>query len=92
MVTVVILGLTLRDAIGESELEFEVPQSTTIREFLAANQDRLGALMDYLHNGEVMITVNKKIGALTSAVKDGDTVKFAHQSNQSFEGARWHNP
>jgi molybdopterin synthase sulfur carrier subunit len=92
MVTVVILGLTLRDAIGESELEIELPQPTTIREFLAANQDRLGALMSYLNNGEVLITVNRKIGALTSAVKDGDTVKFAHQSNQAFEGARWHNP
>ena len=92
MVTVVILGLTLRDAVGESELEIEVKEPTTIKEFLAANQERLGTLTTFLNNGEVMITVNKKIGALTSVVKDGDTVKFSHQSNQSFEGARWHNP
>ncbi|HEX2054894.1 MAG TPA: MoaD/ThiS family protein [Nitrospiraceae bacterium] len=92
MVTVVILGLTLRDAIGESELEVELAQPTTIKEFLAANQDRLGALMNFLNNGEVLITVNRKIGALSSMVKDGDTVKFAQQSNQAFEGARWHNP
>jgi molybdopterin synthase sulfur carrier subunit len=92
MVTVVILGLTLRDAVGESELEIELPQPTTVNEFLAAHQDRLGALKAFLNNGEVLITVNRKIGALTSMVKDGDTVKFAHQSNQAFEGARWHNP
>jgi molybdopterin synthase sulfur carrier subunit len=92
MVTVVILGLTLRDAIGESELSIDLTQPTTIKEFLAANQDQLSGLMTFLNNGEVLITVNKKIGALTSVVKDGDTVKFAHQSNQTFEGARWHNP
>ena len=92
MVTVLILGLTLRDAIGESELGIELMQPTTIKEFLASNQDRLAALMTFLNNGEVMITVNKKIGALTSTVKDGDIVKFSHQSNQTFEGARWHNP
>ena len=92
MVTVVILGLTLRDAVGESEFKIELTQSTTIKDLLASHQDRLAGLMTFLNNGEVLITVNKKIGALTSAVKDGDTVKFAHQSNQNFEGARWHNP
>ena len=92
MVKVVILGLTLRDALGESELEIELGQPSTVKEFLASNQDRLSALMSFLDNGEVLITVNRKIGALTSMVKDGDTVKFAHQSNQAFEGARWHNP
>ena len=40
----------------------------------------------------MLVTVNKKIGALTSVVKHGDTVKFSHQTNPSFEGARWHNP
>ena len=92
MVKVVILGLTLRDALGESELEIELGQPSTVKEFLASNQDRLSALMSFLDNGEVLITVNRKIGALTSMVKDGDTVKFVHQSNQAFEGARWHNP
>jgi molybdopterin synthase sulfur carrier subunit len=92
MVTVMILGLTLRDAVGESELEIEVTHPTTMKDFLASNQDRLAGLMTFLNNGEVLITVNKKIGALTSAVKDGDIVKFAYQSNQTFEGARWHNP
>jgi molybdopterin synthase sulfur carrier subunit len=92
MVTVLILGLTLRDAIGESELDIELTHPTTIQELMAANRDRLGELMTFLNNGEVMITVNKKIGALTSIVKDGDIVKFSHQSNQTFEGARWHNP
>jgi molybdopterin synthase sulfur carrier subunit len=92
MVTVLILGLTLRDAVGESELQLELPHPTTVNELLAAHRDKLSALMTFLNNGEVLITVNKKIGALTSAVKDGDTVKFAHQSNPTFEGARWHNP
>ena len=92
MVTVLILGLTLRDAIGESELGIELTQPTTIQELLASNQDRLAELMTFVNNGEVMITVNKKIGALTSIVKDGDIIKFSHQSNQAFEGARWHNP
>lgn len=92
MVTVLILGLTLRDALGESELEFELPQPTNVNELLAAHRDKLGELMRFLNKGEVLITVNKKIGALTTPVKDGDTIKFAHQTNQSFEGARWHNP
>ncbi|MEX5218577.1 MAG: MoaD/ThiS family protein [Nitrospiraceae bacterium] len=92
MVTVLILGMTLREAIGESELGIELTQPTTVQELLNSNQDRLAGLMTFLNNGEVLITVNKKIGALTSAVKDGDIIKFSHQSNQTFEGARWHNP
>ena len=92
MVTVLILGLTLRDAVGEPDMELDVTGDTTVKQLLDANQDRLSELIAFIDKGEVLVTVNKKIGALTSVVKNGDTVKFSHQSNPSSDGARWHNP
>jgi sulfur-carrier protein len=35
-----------------------------------------------------LITVNKKIGSDDSPVKDGDTIKFSHQSRTSYDGTR----
>ena len=92
MVTVLILGLTLRDAVGEPDMELDVTGDMTVKQLLDANQDRLSELIAFIDKGEVLVTVNKKIGALTSVVKNGDTVKFSHQSNPSSDGARWHNP
>jgi len=92
MVTVLLFGIQLRDAVGDSEILIESAAPTTVRKFIEANQDRLGAVLPYLEKSEVLIMVNKKVGTQDSAVKDGDTIKFTHQFNPVFEGARWHNP
>ncbi len=92
MVTVCILGLTLRDSVGESELECDAPQPTTVKQLIESNQERLAGLVPFMKRGEILVTVNKKVGTLESVVKDGDTLKLAHQSNPVYEGARWQNP
>jgi len=88
MVTVLVFGLTLRDAVGESEFEVNVPEPTTVRKLIEANQDRMGPLLQYLLNREVMIAVNKKVSGEDTAVKDGDIVKLSHQSRTSYDGTR----
>lgn len=92
MITVLLFGLTLRECIGESELQFEAAEAMTIKKLIEANQERLGGLLPFLNKGEVLVTVNRKVGTLDSPVRDGDTVKITHQTNPIFEGARWHNP
>ncbi|HSF66353.1 MAG TPA: MoaD/ThiS family protein [Nitrospiraceae bacterium] len=88
MVTVLVFGLTLRDAVGETEFELKVSEPTTVRKLLESNQDRTGALMQFLMNREVMITVNKKVSGEDTLVKDGDIVKLSHQSRASYDGTR----
>ena len=88
MVTVLVFGLTLRDAVGETEFEFEVSEPTTVRKLLESNQDRIGPLLQFLMTREVMITVNKKVSADDTVVKDGDIVKLSHQSRMSYDGTR----
>ncbi|HEX9154564.1 MAG TPA: MoaD/ThiS family protein [Nitrospira sp.] len=88
MVTVLIFGLTLRDAVGESELVLELSGATTVKKLVEANQDRLGGLAPYMANREVLITVNKKVSTDDTAVKDGDVVKFSFQSRTSYDGTR----
>ena len=88
MVTVLIFGLTLRDAVRETEFEFEVLEPTTVRKLLESNQDRMGPLLQFLMNREVMITVNKKVSADDTVVKNGDIVKLSHQSRMSYDGTR----
>jgi len=88
VVTVLVFGLTLRDAVGGTEFEFEVLEPTTVRKLIESNQDRLGPLVQFLTNREVMITVNKKVSADDTMVKDGDTVKLSHQSRVSYDGTR----
>lgn len=88
MVTVLVFGLTLRDAVRETEFEFEVSEPTTVRKLLESNQDRMGQLLQFLMNREVMITVNKKVSADDTVVKDGDIVKLSHQSRMSYDGTR----
>ena len=88
MVTVLIFGLTLRDAVGESELDLELSGATTVKKLVEANQDRLGGLAPYMANREVLITVNKKGSTDDTAVKDGDVVKFSFQSRTSYDGTR----
>ena len=88
MVTVLVFGLTLRDAVGESELEIDVPEPTTVRKLLESNQDRMGPLLQFLLNREMMIAVNKKVSGEDTVVKDGDIVKLSHQSRTSYDGTR----
>ena len=88
MVTVLIFGLTLRDAVGESELDVELAGATTVKKLVEANQDRLGGIAQYMANREVLITVNKKVSTDDTSVKDGDVVKFSFQSRTSYDGTR----
>ena len=88
MVTVQVFGLTLRDAVGETEFEFEISAPTTVRKLIESNQDRIGPLVKFLENREVMIAVNKKVSAEDTVVKDGDILKFSHQSRTSYDGTR----
>ena len=86
MVTVLVFGLTLRDMVGETEFKFEVSEPTTVRKLIESNQDRMGPLLQFLLNREVMIAVNKKVSAEDTVVKDGDIVKLSHQSRMSYDG------
>ncbi len=92
MVTVVILGLTLREMVEVPEVEVEVNGPVTVRDLLEANAEKMGGVMDLVQRGEILITLNRKIGSLDSAVRDGDTIKLAHNFNPTYEGATWHNP
>lgn len=92
MVTVLVFGHTLREAVDEPELELEISGPTTVRQLLEASWERLGGLKTHLEKGEVLVTVNKKVGDLTSRVQDGDTVKLTHNANPTYEGMMWHNP
>ena len=88
MVKVLVFGLTLRDAVGETEFELEVSEPTTVRKLIESNQDHLGPLVQFLANREVMIAVNKKVSAEDTVVKDGDIVKLSHQSRMTYDGTR----
>lgn len=88
MVTVLVLGNILRDAVGGSEVDLEVSGPTTVKKLVEANQSRLGALLPFIAGRETLITINKRIGSEDSPVRDGDTVKFAYQSRASYDGTR----
>ncbi|MBI3356950.1 MAG: MoaD/ThiS family protein [Nitrospirae bacterium] len=88
MVTVLVLGNTLRNAVGGGEVEVKVAEPTTVKKLIEANQDQLGDLLPFIRNREALITVNKKIGTEDSPVKDGDIVKFSFQSRASYDGTR----
>ncbi len=88
MVTVLVLGHVLRDAVGESRIDVEVSDPTTVKKLVEANQAKLGALLPFITGREALITINKRIGSDDSTVRDGDTIKFAHQSRASYDGTR----
>lgn len=92
MVTVLLFGQALRESVEESELQFEVREPLTVRALLETHRDRLGTLQSFLNKGELLVTVNRKVGTLDSMVRDGDTVKLTHQFNPTYDGATWHNP
>jgi molybdopterin synthase sulfur carrier subunit len=88
MVKVLVFGLTLRNALGEHEIDVESPEPTTVRRLVEAHPDQLGALTPFIANREVLVSVNKKVGTEDSAVKDGDVVKLTYQSKTSYDGVR----
>lgn len=88
MVTILVLGNTLRDAVGESEIEIGLAEPTTVKKMIEANLDQLGGLRRFLIDRETLITVNKRIGSEDSPVKNGDVVKFSFQSRTSYDGTR----
>jgi len=88
MVTVLVFGRTLLEAMGESEFSIETSDVTTVRKLIEAHPDQLGPLLPFLANRTALITVNKKIGAEDSPVKDGDTVKVSSQVNNAYDGTR----
>jgi molybdopterin synthase sulfur carrier subunit len=88
MVIVLVLGNTLRDAVGESEIEVGLTEPTTVKKMIEANPDQLGGLRRFLVDRETLITVNKRIGSEDSPVKNGDVVKFSFQSRTSYDGTR----
>lgn len=88
MVTIIVLGHTLREAVGAGEIEIDIPRPTTIKQLIETHQDRLGGLLPYLVRREALITINKRVGTEDSLVKDGDVVKFAFQSRASYDGTR----
>jgi molybdopterin synthase sulfur carrier subunit len=92
MVTVLLFGLTLRQSVGEAELQLDVAGPMTVKALLESNQEALAGALPFMHKGELLVTVNKKVGSLESVVKDGDTVKLTHQSNPQYDGAMWQNP
>lgn len=88
MVTVLVFGNILRDAVDESEIEVLLKESTTVKGLIESHSDQLGGLLPYLVSREALITVNKKIGSEDSPVKDGDIVKLSFQSRASYDGTR----
>lgn len=92
MVTVLLFGLTLQQSVGESELQLDVAGPVTVKVLLESNQAILAGALPFMHKGELLVTVNKKVGSLDSMVKDGDVVKLTHQAHPIFDGAMWQNP
>ena len=92
MVTVILFGLTLQQSVEEPEVQLEIAGPVTVKVLLESNQDKLGGALPFMHKGELLVAVNKKVGSLDSTVKDGDTVKLTHQAHPIFDGAMWQNP
>jgi molybdopterin synthase sulfur carrier subunit len=91
MIKVVIYGVTLKQIAEASEYEFGVEGPTTVRALLEGHQE-LAAFLPFMTKGELLVTVNRKVGTLDTKVQDGDVVKLTHQFNPTYEGATWHNP
>ena len=92
MVRILLFGMTLRDTVGESELQVEVVSPMTVKRLIESDVNRLTTLLPFMNKGELLVTVNRKVGSLDSIVRDGDMLKLTHQSNPVYEGATWQNP
>ena len=92
MVKVRVFGQTLLPCVEEAEMECEIIGTPTVREFLEGDTGKFGGLLEFLNNGELMVTINQKISTLEATLKDRDVLKLTHQFNPTLEGAMWHNP
>lgn len=88
MVTVLVFGRVIQDAVGENEFSIESVEPTTVRKLIEANSETLGPLLRFIDSREALISVNKKVGTEDTVVKDGDTVKVSFQSRMSYDGTR----
>ncbi len=88
MVKILILGPTLQARVPETDMELELDQPMPVKQLLASRQEELGPLLPIAQQGELIVTVNKKVGTLDSLVKDGDVLKLSHQSRASYDGTR----
>ena len=92
MVKVLVMGPTLQQLVEAPELELETEGQTTVQALLQTHANKLSGILPLLQKGEILVTINRRVGALTSPVKDGDTIKLTHNFNPTFDGAMWHNP
>ncbi len=88
MVTVLVFGKVIQDAVGDNEFSIESAAPTTVRKLIEANAESLGPLLRFIDSREALISVNKKVGTQDTVVKDGDTVKVSFQSRMSYDGMR----
>ena len=88
MVTVLVFGRVIQEAVGENEFSIESAAPTTVRKLIEANAESLGPLLRFIDSREALISVNKKVGTQDTVVKDGDTVKVSFQSRMSYDGMR----
>ena len=88
MVTVLVFGRVIQEAVGENEFSIESAEPTTVRKLIEANTESLGPLLRFIDSREALISVNKKVGTEDTVVKDGDTVKVSFQSRMSYDGTR----
>lgn len=86
MLKVLILGVTLQQRMSETELDLNVDGPIAIKTLIEGNADLLDALAPFVVRGELLVTVNRKVGSLDSLVKDGDVLKISHQSRASYDG------
>lgn len=86
MVKVLILGVTLQQRMSETELDLDVDKPIAIKTLINGNADLLNALAPFVERGELLVTVNRKVGSIDSLVRDGDVLKIAHQSRASYDG------
>lgn len=86
MVKVLILGVTLQKRVPEAEFDLDLAAPTAVKKLIEAHPDQLAALSPFAQRGELLVTVNRKVGSLDSLVKDGDVLKIAHQSRASYDG------
>lgn len=88
MVTVLVFGRAIQDAVGEDEVSIELAEPTTVRKLIEAHGETLGPVLRFIDSREALISVNKKVGTEETVVKDGDTVKVSFQSRMSYDGTR----
>ncbi len=92
MVKVFVMGPTLQELVDDPEFELATDGQTTVQALFDVHAEKLSGLLPLLQKGEILVTVNRKVGALTSQVKDGDTIKLTPNFNPTFDGAMWQNP